>query len=202
MDTPTNSPETNTNRPLLAVALAFLAGMLRILPHAWNLVPMGAIGVFSGAKLRGWRAFAVPVGVRLATDLILWWKYPEYPPFFPFEYLSCILCVFVGWMLIKKASTWRVLGTGLTAGVIFFIVSNFGAWVQLTDDYPRSLAGLIDCYVKGLAFYRDSRLGYLSPFAGDLVYTPVLFGSYALLSRWLPRTAPVPQPAAEAAETV
>ena len=78
MDHSDETKDTTRTHAWVAVTLAVAAGLLRLFPHAWHFTPMSAIGIFAGAKLRGWRAFAVPLGVRIATDLILWrWKYPE-----------------------------------------------------------------------------------------------------------------------------
>lgn len=196
MDTPTANPEPKPTRVLLIAALATLAGLLRLFPHPWNFAPMGAIGIFAGARLRGWKGLALPVGIAVLTDLALWAKYPDYSPFQWFTYLSYLLCALLGRTLQKSSSPWRIVGLGLVSSVLFFLVTNFGVWLLWTDTYPdRTLAGLFQAYVAGIPFYRGT-------FFGDLIYTPVLFGSYALLSRWLPQTASSPQPMPEAVETV
>jgi hypothetical protein len=194
MDHSDETKDTTRTHTWVAVTLAVAAGLLRLFPHAWNFTPMSAIGIFAGARLRGWRAFAVPLGVRIATDLILWqWKYPDTFPFFPFEYLSYVACVMLGWILIRTSSPARIMGMGLIASVVFFLLSNFGAWLQLTDLYPRTYGGLLLSYEKGLPFYRGTLLG-------DLIYTPVLFGTFYLVTRWLDQKATVPKPVAVEAD--
>jgi hypothetical protein len=47
------------------------------------------------------------------------------------------------------------------------------------DMYPRTLAGLAACYAAALPFLRNQ-------VAGDLLYTGVLFGGFALLERQFP----------------
>jgi hypothetical protein len=196
MDTQTNPKETRPSHPFLAATLALLAGLLRLFPHPWNFAPMGAIGIFAGARLRGWPGLALPVGVAVLTDLVLWMKYPEYPPFQWFTYLSYILCGLLGRTVQTSSSPWKIVGLGLLSSIVFFVITNFGAWLLWTDTYPdRSLSGLLQAYVAGIPFYRGT-------FFGDLIYTPVLFGAYALLTHWLVRTAPVPQAEPEAPETV
>jgi hypothetical protein len=196
MDTPTNTPENKTYHSLLVAVLATLAGLLRLFPHPWNFAPMGAIGIFAGARLRGWKGLALPVGVAVFTDLILWVKYPDYSPFQWFTYLSYLLCALLGRTLQNRSSPWQIVGLGLLSSMLFYLVTNFGVWLLWTDTYPdRSLTGLFQAYIAGVPFYRGT-------FLGDLIYTPVLFGSYALLSRWLTRTVPVPQHAPDAPETV
>ena len=35
----------------------------------------------------------------------------------------------------------------------FFLVTNFGSWVAMHANYPRSLAGLLQCYAAGVPFF-------------------------------------------------
>jgi hypothetical protein len=175
MDAQDDVQELKTNHTVLAISLAVLASLLRLFPHPWNFAPMGAIGLFAGARLKGWVTFVVPVGLCLFSDLVLWQRNAEYSPLQPFSYLSYALCVLLGKKLIRSSSVWRILGAGVLSSVIFFLVTNFGSWVQWTHLYPRTLAGLLECYGKGFEFYRGT-------FFGDLIYTPVLFGIHGLVT--------------------
>ena len=57
--------------------------------------------------------------------------------------------------------------------MLFYIVTNFGMWL-FSGIYPRTLAGLEACYVAAIPFFQNT-------VAGDLVYTALLFGGFALL---------------------
>ena len=72
---------------------------------------------------------------------------------------------------------------------MFFIVTNFGVWL-VGNLYPKTLAGLAGCYVAAIPFFRNT-------LAGNVVYTLVLFGGFALAQRYLPvlRGEPVAMPA-------
>lgn len=63
-----------------------------------------------------------------------------------------------------------LLGSGL-----FFLVTNFGVWVCL-ETYPKTSAGLMECYGAGLPFLRNGLLG-------DLFYAGLLFGGLHLAER-------------------
>ena len=55
----------------------------------------------------------------------------------------------------------------------FFLVSNFATWL-FQNMYPKTLAGLVQCYTLAIPFFRGT-------FASDLIYTPILFSvPYAL----------------------
>ena len=49
----------NHRRPL-ALALTLVAGLLRLLPHLPNLVPVGGFSLFAGARLRGCKPMQYP----------------------------------------------------------------------------------------------------------------------------------------------
>ncbi len=62
--------------------------------------------------------------------------------------------------------------SGLLSSVLFFVITNFGVWCRF-GTYDRSLAGLMHCYVAAIPFFRYT-------VAGDLFFSVMLFGSYAL----------------------
>jgi uncharacterized membrane protein len=56
------------NFPFILIGLAAIA---RLIPHAWNFTPVGAVGLFAGAHYRLKHAWQVPILVLLVTDLVL-----------------------------------------------------------------------------------------------------------------------------------
>jgi hypothetical protein len=66
----------------------------------------------------------------------------------------------------------------LASSVLFFVLTNFGVWA-FDALYPKTLEGLMACYVAAIPFFRNTLLG-------DLSYTVVLFGGFALLERRIP----------------
>lgn len=61
------------------------------------------------------------------------------------------------------------LGAGVAGSVFFFLFTNFGVWL-LNDGtmYAKTWAGLVECYVMGLPFYRTMLLG-------NMVLVPAYF---------------------------
>ena len=99
---------------------------------------------FSGNKMAGIWAYALPMIILLASDAILGWH-------------STMLFVYAGFF----AATWlgrrcgtsragRLGGLGLSSA-IFFTVSNLGVWL-VSGMYPHNLAGLATCYAVALPF--------------------------------------------------
>ncbi len=155
--------------------------VIRLLPHPWNVTPLGAMFLFSGATFRSKRdSLLVPLAAVLLSDYaVIHFIYGgRYAWFSPYTWTGFLLVGLLGWTLRKKLSAARVVGASLAGSVAFFLVSNFGVWVGW-KLYPPTFGGLIDCYVAALPFFRNSLVG-------DLAYAGMMFGAYAWLRhrRW------------------
>lgn len=171
--------------PLLLAALIFIAALSRLLPHPPNFSPIEAIALFGGAYFikRGW-ALLVPLLAMLASDLVLAatldGSYAGYMGGVSFwSVYACIaLSTLLGFGLRGKVGGARLLGYSLAGSVLFFVVTNFGAWLA-SPFYPQTAAGLGAAYVAGIPFFQWTVLGTLG-------YAAILFGGFALLRRRLP----------------
>jgi hypothetical protein len=173
-----NERQQTTNRFLsvaLTAAAAVLSVVWRVIPHVPNTTPVGALGLFSGARLRWWQAAFLPLVVMAISDAVLYQLF-AYPPFSPWVYGSLLVNVLIGAWLSRWGALWCVGLGGVLASVQFFLVTNFGEWVRPESMYPPTLAGLIDCYALGLPFFGLT-------LAGDLCFAALLFGAYAVMSR-------------------
>lgn len=176
----------------LAVLIA-AAAAARLLPHPPNLTPIAAMALFGGASFSDARAaVAVPLAAMLLSDLFL-----GLHATIPFVYVSFLLITGIG-VWLRRASDGTLLrtrravpaiaGAALAGSVVFFLVTNFGAWAT-TALYPKTSAGLWAAYVAGVPFFRNTLIG-------DLAYCALLFGGFALMERAIPalRLQPVPVP--------
>lgn len=171
-------------RFLTLITIIFAAAFSRVVPHMPNFSPMDAITLFAAAHFaRKWQAFLIPFAAMWLSSLFIdnviyasyqksfVWMYPG----FHWQYLSYALIALWGMRIFRNGiSVVKVAGAGLGAGLIFFLVSNFGVWLGETL-YTRDLAGLVACYAAAIPFYRGTLFG-------DIVYTTVLFGGFALMS--------------------
>jgi hypothetical protein len=171
--------------PLVLAALIFVAALSRLLPHPPNFSPVEAIALFGGAFFasRAW-ALAVPLLALLVSDLVMGAavgaSYASYIGSTSFwSVYACIaLSTLLGFGLRGKVGGARVLGYALAGSVLFFVVTNFGAWLA-SPFYPQTGAGLAAAYVAGIPFFQWTVLG-------TLAYAAILFGGFALLRRRLP----------------
>jgi hypothetical protein len=161
--------------PVMVFVLIVLAAASRLLPHPPNFAPVAAIGLFAGATVGRRAGWLLPLAALLASDLVIGFYHPV--SMF-WNYLGFATCLLLGsGLLARGRSAGRLVGAVLASSVTFFALSNFGMWAS--GYYPRTLAGLADCYVQALPFFRNT-------LASDVVYSAALFGGYALLRRALP----------------
>ncbi|QQG50051.1 MAG: hypothetical protein HZB70_00480 [Candidatus Berkelbacteria bacterium] len=159
------SATTQLGKPS-ALALIVISVIGRLIPHPANFTPLGATALFGGSKLeRPWNYLA-PLFVLFVTDLII-----GLHGTMPYVYGAFVLNVWLGERLLsKRPKMLRVAGVGLTGAVMFFIISNFGVWMEGVL-YPKTLLGLIDCYIAALPFFTNT-------LAGDLIFAVSFFALY------------------------
>jgi hypothetical protein len=162
-------------RLLALIAMVLVAAASRLIPHPPNLASISAIALFGGAYFSDRRlAFLIPLTALLLSDLILgFYSHMEV------VYLSFALIVCIGLWLQKKRSVFQIAGAALASSVLFFLLTNFGVWA-FESLYPKTLEGLITCYVAAIPFFQNT-------LQGDLFFTAVLFGGFTLLEISFPK---------------
>lgn len=165
-------------RFMICTLLVVLGVVCRVAPHPWNFAPVGAIALFAGATFDDRRsAFAVPLLAMFAGDLFI-----GFHSLMPVIYATYALIVALGLRLHpRRRSIVAVGGTAVASATIFFIVTNFAVWLS-GMTYPKTLAGLVACYVAAIPFY-DRTL------ASDLLFSAIFFGAFALAERYVPAPA-------------
>lgn len=160
-------------RPRLVALISIIlaASLSRLLPHPPNMTSVAAVALFGGAYFSDRRlAFLVPLAALFLSDLFLgFYGHMEV------QYLSFALIVCIGLWLEKDRSVFKIAAAALAGSVLFFLLTNFGVWA-FGSLYPRTLGGLMDCYIAAIPFFRNT-------LQGDMLYTAILFGGFALLER-------------------
>jgi hypothetical protein len=152
---------------LLAIVLVIFAILGRFLPHPANFTPVAAVAIFGGAMLpRRW-ALSLPLLAMIISDLFI-----GLHPLILFTWGSFAAVALLSGRINKTFSSAKILGTSLVGSILFFVVTNFGVWLQ-GKIYAMTFTGLIDCYYKALPFFRNTLMG-------DLVYVGLIFGLYTL----------------------
>lgn len=174
-------------RPAAYVALLLYPALFRALPwllenfagmdistldgaFLFGLTPIFALGIFSAAHFQNkTSAWVLPMVSWLLGDLLIRAVQNNWGFFYPgwyWTYLGFGLTCACGFLLRRGYRMPAALATSLAGSLVFFVVSNFGAW----SYYPRTLAGLVECYTMALPF-----LKWQLP--STLLFTGVLFSS-------------------------
>ena len=167
--------EKNSTRPL-AVGLV-LVGVLGRLLQNLNFAPVGAVSLFAGARMRGWKAYLLPVALMAVTDPLL----HGYSFATPFVYASFLINVWMGTRLRRTENPAWIGGAAAIGSVQFFLLTNFASWLDPSYPiYAHNFGGLMACYVAAIPFFRNTLVA-------DLMYSAAFFGLYALLTRTVAR---------------
>ena len=168
-DSPRVSPRLRLTLLTLTVIVAVLS---RVIPHPWNLTPVGALALFAGARFADRRlALLLPMAVLFAGDLFI-----GLHELIPVVYASFAIIVLLGRALRSRESVVATAAVTLLGSVQFFVITNLGSWWVFN---PHTLAGLTECYVAAIPYFRHTLLG-------DGLFVAILFGAWALLERGFP----------------
>lgn len=126
-------------KPLLA--LGVLASRWGWLPA--NVSPLGSFGFFGGS-----------IGWYLASIIAFDWLKGGFYQGFLFTYLGFLMYPLLG-RLGQGRNRAQLLLLPL-ASLAFFLLSNLGVWLYW---YPRTLTGLMACYLAAVPFYSRTLIG-------------------------------------------
>jgi hypothetical protein len=162
----------NALRLVLLAALVIAAAMTRLMPgRPPNFSPIEAMALFAGAVFASrYVAVLVPLAAMLISDAIIGFHSGMW-----LVYGCMALIALAGTRLSGRITALRVVGYGVGAAIFFFVVTNFAVWAG-SGMYALTFSGLVECYVAAIPFFRNQ-------IAGVLVYSAVLFGAHALLTR-------------------
>jgi hypothetical protein len=154
---------------VIILACILVIGVLRLFIPIPNFSPIGAIALTGGFILgkNKW-SYLLPMGGLLISDLVLGMTSQ-----INFDYLFSLsfLMVYVAFAITillgiyaKKRNSNSGLGLlpfAVLSSVIFFLITNFGAWLY-DPIYTKNLSGLISSYIAGLAFYKQAIFGNMA----------------------------------------
>jgi hypothetical protein len=175
----------NKNTIIYLVVLIAAASLYRAFDNRmWGFAPQIAMALFGGMAIRNkaW-AFALPLFSLFISDVIYEVLYTQglttIQGFYDGQWVNYLVLasvVLVGF-LFKKVNIVNIIAGALIAPVYFFLASNFMVWLGIgTVLYPRTLAGLSDCYTQALPFFKGSLLS-------TFFFSAIFFGVYFLVKK-------------------
>jgi len=184
----------NLNAKFGIIALMILlAAISRVIPHPYNFTPMVAIALFGGSMMsKKWQAYLIPLAAYLISDVMisLIGGIGFYGVSQLFVYAAMALVALFG-TTMGKPKALKVLGYSIGGSAIFWIISNFGVWfanyVSVGSASHEAGLTLGMTYLRALPFYNTyGNELFIGAFVGDLFYSAVLFGVFALLQKSYP----------------
>ncbi len=142
----------------------------------WNVTPMAGVALAAGGLMPSVAiAASVPLAAMAISNLAL--------PGYGSTAMAVIVFAAAAWPVLLgrfvRSGKWlAVLGGALASSLVFFIATNAACWA-LSTMYPHTAAGLAECFVAALPFYRWMPVG-------DLVWTMAIFGGLKVIAAWWP----------------
>ncbi len=163
-----------SNKFAFLCVLVLGAALTRLLPHYPNFTAIGAVALFGGAHFdKKWMAVLVPFVALLITDAIIGFHSTMFA-----VYLSFGLTILIGIAIQQRKSLGTIAVASVLSSVVFFAITNFAVWT-VGGYYPKDIPGLVACFTAAVPFFSTTLLG-------DLLFTAVLFGSFALAKKKIP----------------
>ena len=184
MSDPTRSPADW--RPLaltLAVLTAGYAVVYRLMPFDMRALapwPFFAWAVYAGARLTPRVAIPLVFVVFGLTDVIRFVVHNDPPTHFFYPCLA--VSMLLGWGLLRRSESYfGAAVTSVFGFALYFLVTNFAAWLEPARDYyrPYTFQTLLLAYREGLEFLR-----YVpGQLYGDALFAVGLFAAHAYLAK-------------------
>lgn len=169
----------NIKRFTILAGIVLTATVARLIPHPPNFTPVAALALFGGASFASKRgAFLVPLTALFLSDLVL-----GFYAITPVVYGSFALITCIGFWLRRRQNLQRLTAATIAGAVLFFILTNLGVWLFDTL-YPKTLAGLAECFIAAIPFFWNTLVS-------DLLYSALLFGSLAFAQKRWPALAQI-----------
>jgi hypothetical protein len=127
--------------------LAFVLRLSKLVP---NMELVTTAMLLSSLYLSTSATLKLTFLLMAATDLVL-----GNTLIFIFTWSGFLLPIFVLSKLTTNNSQLKTVFLGLSSNLFFYLWTNFGVWfLDSWAMYPKTLPGLIHCYINGLPFLR------------------------------------------------
>ena len=133
---------------MLALIIISFGILTRLVVHTPNFTPVLSLAFLGGMYLKGRQAILVPLALVILSDIII-----GFYPMMILTWGSIVMISALGLWIKETKSLATVLGGSIASAVIFYLVSNFGAWLTL---YPHTADGLRQCYILAIPFFRST----------------------------------------------
>lgn len=185
--------------PVIFVATFALSRIPGLLPLNFSVAY--AFAFCAGVYFRGARAWWLPLGVMLATDLGLNCYYQHNDPAhdvwssanlanLAFNYAAYAVLIFLGRRFKPQSSFLGLLGGGLLGAILFYFITNTASWFfnpYQNPEYTKTIAGWLVALTKGTGGYPPTWEFFRNTLLSGGLFTSLFVGAIKL-------TAPAESP--------
>lgn len=159
--------ESKMKKKISSLLLASLFICLAVLFRtAWHLGPniefITTASFLAATYLGGAWSAIIPFLSMVISDKII-----GNTNIYLFTWSAFILIGLADFWFLKKFGRKKLIakqmGMGISASLFFYLYTNFGVWfLDSFGMYPKTLKGLLECYLAGLSFLKFNLLGNLA----------------------------------------
>lgn len=133
--------------------IILLLAASRLIPHPPNFTPVGAMAILVGAYIKDLRLgiFILFIAMIL-SDAVL-----GLHSSLLYVYAAIAAIVIMNRYLLQKITNTKLAFSTIVSALLFFIVTNFGAWLT-HDIYAHTFSGLLQAYIAGIPFLKNTLL--------------------------------------------
>lgn len=182
---------------MLVAALSRWPGLLPVNFSAFYALAFCA-GAFFPRRIKWW----LPLGTMLATDFLLnafYYHERVLSGYMLVKTLSFVGIIALGCRFSARMSWLALVGGGLVAAVLFYLVTNTASWLY-NPDYAKTLAGWIQALTSGIPNYPPTWTFFRNTLLSGGLFTGLFAGAMKLTEPAESEdTEPEPEPEGEGA---
>lgn len=182
-----NQMNKNTSNMIIATLLILLAAASRVIMYPHNFSPIIGMALFAGAVFTDKKyACFLPLTAMFLSDVVFEISGIAKGFYGPGQVVNYLLlaAITVIAFTMKKIQPVRVAAYSIFSSLLFYVFSNLSFFLidnPVYHTYPQTGNGLVQCYIAALPFLKTGMIA-------DLVYSGLLFGVFALISKPAVRT--------------
>jgi len=143
--------------------ISVILALGRIIPHPPNFTPILATAIYTPYMVNDkWIAVLIPLSAMFIADIII-----GFHLYMLWVYGAIGLSTLISNWSMRFNKKYIQLGVmAILSSILFFIITNFAVWI-IWDYYPKTIDGLIICYIKAIPFFQNTLLG-------TMIYTALI----------------------------
>lgn len=140
-------------KPLITLLIMACGIFSRLIPHLPNFSPEIVFALYLGTKNSKIMTLLTILVMATLSDVLLSWQHAwaAFGKWTFFTYSALLIIGMVGRVIKKYGYGNPFFMMGGVSTLFYWLWTNFGTWL-ISDLYPHTLSGFLECYIFGLPF--------------------------------------------------